>query len=132
MQTASSFPPCQVGWFINIAERIAIPAACKRWECRYCGPRRVRRERIRMERADYTRLITLTMRPEDGICSRLTLRKQSRSWARLRRFLAKRYALSSYTWVRELSSSGRLHLHVAVNSRYVPQRVLSRACARAG
>lgn len=42
------------------------------------------------------------------------------------------YGLSSFTRVVENHKSGWPHLHAAVRSRYIPQKLLSGACERAG
>src|SRR5277367_2469848 len=102
---------------------LAIAAPCRRWQCPACGPRRVRAYQRRMAQVPYNRFITLTMK---GVMpwTRETLRTLSRSWARLRRVLARKYGLSHFTRVVERHKSGSPNLHVAAASAYIPQKVL--------
>ncbi len=131
LEQTISVVPCQVGLFVEHSTGLAIAAPCRRWQCKQCGPRRVRAYQKRMAQVPYNRFITLTL---GGVFpwTRETLKHLSASWARLRRVLAKRYALTAFTRVVERHVSGSPHLHVAVNSAYIPQKVLSILAARSG
>jgi hypothetical protein len=143
LYTATVPLSCQVGYAVDRATGEVARVGCNAWRCDRCGPRKVRRMRERMAKGGYNKLITLTMKPEEGDAWRQdeqpdgrlkfgNLRRQSASWRKLYKILKRDYQLSAYTWVRELSFTGRLHLHAVVRCAYLPQRRLSALCRGVG
>jgi len=128
---------CQVGWVRPYDRLDWRPVTCGKWSCGTCGLTRARRWRTALRRKlegyVYPRLkfLTLTL---DGDVSDLDAARQriARAWSRLSQLLRARYNRGWYTWVREISPGGRVHLHVLVDVDYVPQRVLSRLAADCG
>lgn len=124
---------CQVGWIVGKETGNALRVGCGRWACYKCGWRKRRRFLERISKQRYDRFITFTEPLERGAVTKANLRAQAAAWGRIRRWLKTRYSAGGYTWVREVGGrTDRLHLHVLVESNYIPQPLLSEACVRYG
>lgn len=132
-ESSQSSPLCQVGWVTSKESGEVRRVVCGRWLCPRCGPRRQRELARRLRPAGFSRLITFTQRPGAGHVSRETLHVQAKAWRGVKQWLTRSARLRSFVWVRERGgATGRLHLHVLVESDYVPWRALRAACKRAG
>lgn len=112
---------CQalVGNYFNPTTGELVPARCKKWSCKFCGPRAARRFVARVMRAkSYSYAITLTARPHGAVTRELVQNFNAcwRSWKQwLRREVG---ALGDCSWSLELGpKSGHLHRHLLIHTR---------------
>jgi len=113
------------------------PYRCGSWECYCCGYRMRMNlveeiERVAKERPAMSRLLTLTLDPENApIGSKAQHTYITKRWNALRTRLKREVGNFSYIWVREEQENGLPHLHIIV-SRYLPQQKVSRAWSELG
>ena len=121
-------PACQVGWFVSPAGE-AFRALCGKLTCEVCAPRKLRRYRERLGRVTWSKMLTLTM-PGNAAPLEAQIPAQAAAWRVLQRWLKRNANLKEYTWCREatnlLSSRINLHMHVILNSDYVPTAISKR------
>jgi hypothetical protein len=113
---------CQalVGNFINQATGELTPARCKKWSCKFCGPRAARRFVARVMRAKcYTYAITLTARPH-GAMTRELVKSFNASWRSWKQWLERETGgrLGDCSWTLEQGpANGHLHRHALIATR---------------
>lgn len=116
--------PNPIGYFTiqgDYGKTVNHPAACKRWDCEVCGPRKLRRflyclnhaAKSLMGKDHRFRGLTLTLGPyaknED----------MGRYWHRFRMSLKKAGYNFQYIWVKEFQKNGKLHLHALITA-FIP------------
>jgi hypothetical protein len=111
---------CQalVGNFFCEATGQLIPARCKKWSCKFCGPRRARRWIARIRRAarvDY--FLTLTA-PPHGAVTRALVKKFNASWRSFLQWLKREIkGIGDISWTLEQGKkTGHLHRHVLIQT----------------
>lgn len=111
---------CQalVGNFFCEATGQLLPARCKKWSCKFCGPRRARRWIARIRRAarvDY--FITLTARPH-GAVTRELVKKFNASWRSWLQWLKREVkGIGDISWTLEQgSNTNHLHRHALIET----------------
>ncbi len=92
---------------------------CKCWECRYCGPRRVRRSKRAIaewaKRLRLNRFVTLTLDPKK-LSGEDSTKYLNRTFAKLRTLLHRKYGKGlSYIRVLEYQRNGTAHFHLLLN-----------------
>ena len=121
-------PSCQIGWFVSPAGE-AHRALCGKLTCPVCAPRKLRRYRARLGRVSWSKMLTLTM-PAESAAMETSIAQQAAAWRVLQRWLKRNANLREYTWCRELTnafgSRPNLHMHVIMNSDYVPTAISKR------
>lgn len=111
--------PNPVGYFTiqgDYGKTVKHPAACKRWDCEVCGPRKLRRFLYCLNHAAKTimgdghrfRGLTLTLGPN------AKNEDLGRYWHRFRMSLKKAGYNFQYIWVKEFQKNGKLHLHALI------------------
>jgi hypothetical protein len=95
---------------------------CKCWDCRYCGPRRVRRTKKAIIdhaiRFDLCRMLTLTLDPKK-LHGEDSTRYLNRCFAKFRVQLRRRFGRSiDFIRVLEYQGNGNAHFHILLN-RYI-------------
>ena len=110
------------------------PLACKRWECRTCGQKKLRATIARIHKGmaagGSCRFFTITSPgAEDPDTTYAELPKR---WKRLHERIARRFGRIEYVTVVEAQKRGAAHLHVVYRGPFIPQRWLSRAAAASG
>jgi len=113
------------------------PYRCDQWDCYCCGYRMRQNlieeiKRITEERPQMSRLLTLTLDPENAPPDQEERHTYiTERWNALRTRLKREVGDFSYIWVREEQENGLPHLHIIV-SRYLPQEIVSEAWAELG
>lgn len=109
------------------------PMRCKRWNCKYCGPRKVKATLART-RAGMTlgtcRFFTLTSPGKEDAETSYT--KFPERWKRFRMRVERRFGRIEYLAVVERQKRGSAHVHVVYRGPYIPQQWLSRVAAECG
>jgi hypothetical protein len=95
-----------------------VPMLCGKYNCKYCGPRRVEMWRSLIELAEPERFITLT-----GVGR--TLAEVSRVATTLVQRLRRNGYKFEYCMTFEQHKNGRFHIHMLQKGDYMPQRLLS-------
>lgn len=120
---------CPNGTIAVTADRAVklIPAFCGSWSCSQCGPRKARRLRGRIARTNPSRFLTLTLKPSPGQTASQLLAIANRAWSILWRRIRRRFphARLGYAKIIELTKAGTPHLHILVESPYIPQTWIS-------
>ena len=100
---------------------------CKRWTCKRCGPRKVRRAIAQMQAGmarGQVRFVTLTSPGDEDVFT--SYDQATRRWKRLALRIERRWGAFEYFLVVEPQKRGHAHLHVIIRGeRYMPQRVLA-------
>lgn len=110
---------CQalVGNYFCESTGLLLPARCKKWSCKFCGPRRARRWIARIRRAarvDY--FITVTARPH-GAVTRELVKKFNASWRSWLQWLKRELKVGDVSWTLEQGSkSNHLHRHALIQT----------------
>ena len=113
---------CQacVGVFVNTTTGEIIPARCKKWSCKTCGPRRARRFIARVSRAPhYSYFVTLTA-PRDfpEYLASAHVRRVNASWRSWLQWLKREVGVRDVSWVLERGTrTGHLHRHALISTR---------------
>jgi hypothetical protein len=119
------------------ADGDTAPYRCGSWDCYCCGYRMRMNlveeiKRVTSERPEMSRLLTLTLDPDEAPSRQERQHKYiTERWNALRTRLKREIGDFSYIWVREEQGSGLPHLHALV-SRYLPQSVVSQAWSELG
>lgn len=121
--------PCPNGTLVAYLgpSRRFCPSLCRRWACERCGRRNARRLAERIMRTPCRRFMTLTIRSTDAT----TIEAQVDSinaafrllWKRIKR--RKGASARGYVKVLEFTKAGTPHLHVSLDTGYLPQTWLS-------
>ena len=110
------------------------PLACKRWECRTCGQKKMRATIARIHKGmaggGTCRFFTITS--PGGEDTDTTYKQLPKRWKRLHERIARRFGRIEYVTVVEAQKRGAAHLHVVYRGPFIPQRWLSRAAEAAG
>lgn len=107
-------------------ENVLCSIPCKRWGCRWCGPRRIVYLGVRVEAAEPNRLITLTVNPALYESPREAYDKTRRLLADFWKLIRKEVGPVEYFRVLEVHKSGMPHYHFVVRSKYIPQHLIKR------
>ena len=101
---------------------------CNRWRCPRCANIKAFKLQKRMELTRPNRFLTLTHLPKDGESPQEALRRMRKDWHVLQRRLQRANSHTSlrYLLVVEWTGAGFPHFHILLNSRYLPQRTISR------
>lgn len=127
---------CNSDWVLKGTKgnhMVFIGMRCKRWDCPYCGPRRLRflRKRCEIEakRLKLNKMMSLTLRP--GVIGGYDVIKQH--WAKFRARLKKRYPKTDYQFMAfmEPQKRGAAHLHV-LHNLWIPQAWISKVWYECG
>ena len=119
------------------AEGDTAPYRCGSWDCYCCGYRMRMNlveeiKRVTSERPEMSRLLTLTLDPDEAPSRQERQHKYiTERWNALRTRLKREIGDFSYIWVREEQENGLPHLH-AIVSRYLPQSTVSSAWSDLG
>jgi len=97
---------------------VVVPMVCGKYNCKYCGPRRVEMWRSLIEHAEPERFITLT-----GVGR--TLAEVGRVATTLVQHLRRRGYKFEYCMTFERHKNGKFHIHMLQKGDYIPQQVLS-------
>ncbi len=107
---------------------------CKRWACKRCGPRKVRRAIAQMQAGmarGQIRFITLTSPGDEDVVT--SYAEITRRWKRFALRVARRWGKFEYFVVVEPQKRGHAHLHVIIRGeRFMAQRVLSAMARECG
>lgn len=110
---------CQalIGNYLSTTTGELIPARCKKWSCKFCGPRAARRFVARVMRTRrFTYFITLTSRPH-GALDASTIRKFNACFRSFRQWLKRECGLGDVTWTLERGEkTGHLHRHALIDT----------------
>lgn len=109
---------------------------CGSWECRCCGHRMKMNlleeiDRVVAQRPELSRLLTLTVDPDNYVNPEYAHEEIGEAWNQLRTALQEKYDSISYIWVREEQENGYPHLHILV-SRFLPQDEVARLWKQTG
>lgn len=109
---------------------------CGSWKCRACGHRMKMNlleeiDRVTAQRPELSRLLTLTVDPDNYVNPKFAHEQIGDAWNRLRTALQQKYGSFSYIWVREEQKNGYPHLHILV-SRFLPQGEVARLWKKTG
>lgn len=102
---------------------------CKRWGCRWCGPKRSFHFALRIEAAKPTKFITLTVDPKHWLNPQIAYDKTRRKLADFAKLLRKKLGAFEYFRVLEATKAGWPHYHLLARCKYIPQKELSRIWA---
>lgn len=123
-------PNCPRGTFFGAGQFHAIlgPAWCKSWSCPRCGPRKARALAKRIAQCPGTKLLTLTLPTDTSTTATQKLDYLNGSFRVLVKRLRRAYPASTIRYVKvvELTKNGTPHLHVVMESEYIPQHYISR------
>lgn len=97
---------------------LVVPMLCGKYNCKYCGPRRVEMWRSLIELAEPERFITLTRVGQ-------TLHEVGRVATTLVQRLRRRKYQFEYCMTFEQHKNGYFHIHMLQKGDYIPQKVLS-------
>ena len=103
---------------VHVATGVVVPMLCDKYNCKYCGPRRVEMWRSVIELAEPERFITLT-----GVGK--TLADVGRVATTLVQHLRRRGYQFEYCLTFERHKNGKFHIHMLQKGDYIPQKVLS-------
>jgi len=122
-------PTCPRGSFLGVApfHAIAGPAWCKAWACPRCGPRKARKLAKRIAACPGTKLLTLTLPTDTTTTAIQKLDQLNANFRTLMKRLRRAYPHSTLRYVKvvELTKKGTPHLHVVLESEYIPQALVS-------
>lgn len=109
--------------------RLVAELECKRWDCPVCGPKKQYSLRKRIEQVPANRLLTLTHAPRPGENPTQALQRMRVSWHHLYQRIRRRHPKRTlkYIAVVEWTKAGWPHLHILMQSKYLPQKWVSRA-----
>jgi hypothetical protein len=114
-------------------QEVAIyPLHCKRWRCRRCGARNLRKARNRIRAGLTGQLSFLTITSPSTESAEESFRLLSSRWRALHQRLNRRFGRLEFVAVVERQRRGHAHLHVLVRGAYVPKPWLQRAAADVG
>jgi hypothetical protein len=102
----------------NMVTGETVPMLCGKYNCKYCGPRRVEMWRSLIELAEPERFITLT-----GVGR--TLAEVGRVATTLVQRLRRNGYQFEYCMTFERHRNGSFHIHMLQKGDYIPQKVLS-------
>ena len=102
----------------NVLTGETVPMLCGKYNCKYCGPRRVEMWRSLIELAEPERFITLT-----GIGR--TLAEVGRVATTIVQRLRRQGYTFEYCMTFEQHRNGRFHIHMLQKGDYIPQKFLS-------
>lgn len=126
---AHSISKCPTGTLVGLSAGAVVlaPSRCKRWACDQCGPKKARRLAKRIQRTKAQRFVTLTIRPAEGESAEEALDRLNRAWRIVWKRIKREQGAKAVGYVRivELTKRGVPHLHIALDSGFVPQRRLS-------
>lgn len=113
---------------------VVVPSKCKRWSCNECGPKKARLLAKRIRQTPARRFITLTVRPSASESPQDALDRLNRGWRLIWKRLKREQGDNARGYIRivELTKAGTPHLHIAVDSRFIHQRRLSRYAVEVG
>lgn len=121
--------PCPRGTLVGSTGPVVAlyPARCKRWACEHCGRKKARVLAQRITASPARRFLTLTARPSAELTPEAQLDLMNRGWRLLWKRLKRRFPTHCRGYVRivELHRSGSPHLHLALDTEFIPQRLLS-------
>lgn len=114
-----------VGWGNGYVK--PVPASCRRWRCPDCGKRKARKLAARIAKTDADRFLTLTARAQPDRDLGDFIDELNAAWRDLWKRIQRRYPTAElgYLKVLELTERGTPHLHIAIQSPYLPQHWLS-------
>lgn len=120
------------GALLNVTTGELVRANCKQWLCKWCGPRRAKRFYRRIHKVPFTRFVTLTMPPARGGLTGDNIRLQAHGWRMFTQFLRRNGAKGHYACTREVSASGRLHLHALIHTSWFSYKRARQCIERSG
>lgn len=112
-------------WSTTHNRHLLIALPCKRWGCRWCGPRRAKRLAYRVEEAAPNRLITLTINPKVHIDPRAAYDATRRQLSDFAKGVRKVIGEFEYVRILEVTKQGWPHYHLMARCEYISQRVIS-------
>lgn len=122
-------PACSRGVVVGNAGPLlrTVPATCRRWACRECGPRNAHRLAGRIMATPGRRLLTLTLRPDPSRSLQEELDRANAAWRTLWKRIGRLQGprARGYVKVVELTAAGTPHLHIIADCAYVSQAWLS-------
>lgn len=127
---------CAIGLFTSTVTGEVVYARCGSWTCEICGPRKVRRFRLRLlaARQSWTYFLTLTLPAScSGEPTPENRKYLQKCWRQAAQFLRRNYGLTHYVWVNELGErTSRLHKHLLLKCRTIDYRKAGERFARLG
>lgn len=108
---------------------VIVQPPCNRWRCPRCSKIKAFKLQQRMALTRPNRFLTLTHHPRDGESPPEALVRMRRDWHIMQRRLqrANSHTPLRYLLVVEWTGAGFPHFHILLNSRFLPQRTISRA-----
>lgn len=134
-QPALAAPPCQVGWFTNLATGETVAAKCNSWTCAHCGPLKCMQYRRRLNPIAWTHMLTLTVEGSewDPPYTKEQIKTFNRKWRWVRQWLRRNVKSEMFCWVNELGDRrGRLHKHILLACARFEYAALRSSVVRAG
>ena len=105
-----------------------VTLKCRSWGCEGCSECRQRQLIAQVCQGEPNRFLTLTKVRTQGETAATAAKALAHGWRKIRRILIDRIGIKSLEFlaVFEAHQSGWPHLHIAVRSTYIDQRLLSR------
>jgi len=100
---------------------------CKRWSCRVCAEKKIKKLAHSVRAARPTRLLTLTVDPALYVSPRHAWEETRKCVPILVRNLRKRFGEVEYLRVTEVTQKGWPHYHLLVRSGYLPHSAVRKA-----
>lgn len=107
---------------LNLHMLYAVP--CKRWSCRVCAEKKIKKLSMQVEKARPNRLLTLTVNPPLFSSPRNAFDGTRKQVPLLIRKLRTKYGEVEYLRVTEATQRGWPHYHLLIRSDYIPQPVV--------
>lgn len=109
---------------ITHAAQVLFCLPCKRWSCRVCAEKKIKKLAHSVRAARPTRLLTLTVDPSLYVSPRHAWEETRKCVPLLIRDLRKRFGEVEYLRVTEVTAKGWPHYHLLVRSGYLPHSVV--------
>lgn len=112
------------GWSTVENCEIYIPLTCKQWSCRTCAETKIRIMAARTREAKPTRMLTLTLDPQQYKTPREAYDHSRRQIPELFKYLRTKFGEIEYLRVTELTRDGWPHYHFLLRSGYIPHAAI--------
>lgn len=104
---------------------IILALTCRRWGCKWCGPRRAKRLAYRCDEADPNRFITLTVANDLHESPRAAYDATRRKLGDFNKLMRKELGGFEYMRVLETTAKGWPHYHLVARCGYIAQARIS-------
>jgi len=114
-------------WSFALHCSVIMAVTCKRWQCRFCGPQRVRKLASITQAAKPNRFITLTVNNAMHTDPKTAWQTVQPKTSKLVEKIRRKFGKFEYLRVLEVTAKGWPHWHMIARCEFIPQAWLSNA-----